>query len=459
MRKHRYQASGYPVGLRRLAAASILLLSVGCEDPPTAIDRASLSADPIHQFAGGTIRITSLDAAFREGDVVVSGPDTLAVESSEPSRLTVRLPGDWNGPRTVVVRRGGEALGRVEIEAHGFLRRTLYAERFTRQLTDLPTGAGLSIVGPGRFGAGTGGPGLVWIEPSSGVHRWFPGAVIDTECYRVGVDPRVGELYAATEYPCERLEVYRIAGGELSWQRSDSLPCWYWGCEPLSEHIWLQFEPSGTCRIDRDGGVTTCEAIDAYWWNDEPQGLTRLYSADVALIEDSHGPVYRISTGELAYVFDESHPAGRRLLNSAAADETRGVFYTIGSATEEELDSPGYVIRALRGTDGVPLRQFVFEEHPTGAHRVQPPEVGYDPERDVIFVVRGDTWSIDVLDPESFELRGRIAIAGQPYMWDAGRVVVDTAADLAHVVVSLPQTTELQPIPGTPVITLRLPPR
>jgi len=284
-------------GLRFLALVATLT-AAGCQESPTVPNPPQFLVSPGQQWAGGTVEIPP-SGGFRAGDVVLRGADTLAVVYHATADVSLRLPIDANGPTTLEVRRDGNLLGEVTAEVYGFQQLTVYPGRMDDIITELPVPRGVSVVARtyGSYGDGSAG-GFVWIYPSTGLHRTFPGTPNLPHLFRVGVDPLKAEVYyewkPAPARPCESVtcvlvQKARIVGGELIDLGWVNRPCNRWGCEPLAGDIWIAPDGALTCRVVSTPTGETCEHISS-GFGDDPQGIERLWSRDVGL---SLGPPSR----------------------------------------------------------------------------------------------------------------------------------------------------------------------
>jgi len=445
MSRDRAQRSWEPPEVAALAA---LLLLTACSDPATAPPSLGYAAEPAHVWAGGEVAVTVTNGTFRTGDVVLLGTDTLAAVSGDPASVAFRIPTDVNGPISLTVFRNGTSLGEAAVEAYGLEALRDYPGHMDDMISPVPVPSGVSVAARTYEAGdcrGASGGDFVWIYPSTGMHRSFTGTSCESDLYRVGVDPVTGDLYP--EYrqgtpeecdggQCELVHRTRIVGGELvdlGWVRR---PCNRWGCEPLAGDIWIMPDAALTCRVVSTPTGDTCEWISV-GFNDDPQGVERLWSRDVGL---SLGPpiAFRMSTGEELYRLP-----GFSL--SAAPDEARGLFY-LGTV------SSGIVV--VRGEDGTTERT-----HPVNGVSF----LAYDPTRDLLFVLRYDTRTLDARDPVSFELRGQVAVPDEIVSWTYARVLVDEFTQRLYLVfgavtVGDPELDDLRPASGTPVVAVRLPP-
>ena len=448
------------------------LSPLGCADPPTLPDSPEYAVQPQQQWAGGTVEVTASGGTFAAGDVIVRNRDTLAVLDRATDRVILRLPTDANGPTTLVVQRNGDRLGGVMPEAYGFEGFRLYPEPISDMITELPVPSGVSVVGRSYVGGtdDTSG-GFAWIYPSTGTHRRFPGTPGMRRLFRVGVDPVTADIYfewlgegSADCSPagCDSVHVGRIVGGELVDRRWVGRPCNRWGCEPLAGDVWIVPDPAYTCRVVAGPDGETCGTITSDW-GDDPQGIERLWSADVALVLDSPSPpVFWLSSGEIAYRL-----TGDLYVVSVATDEGRSVFYLSARTVEHADESRKIEILRVRGADGEVERAFELTltcpEAATPPARCDEPDVGYDPVRDVLLLLRRDTRTLEVRAAETFDLLGEVTLGEGPDTWTHARVLVD--AFTARVFLVFAVASEYDPnleryglIPGTPVIEIRLPP-
>jgi len=77
-------------------------------------------------------------------------------------------------------------------------------------------------------------------------------------------------------------------------------------------------------------------------------------------------------------------------------------------------------------------------------------------------VARSGTPTLDARDPETFELRGQIALPDEVGFWSYAQVLVDDFTQRVFVVMSAatlwnPKYQEYRRSEGTPVVEIRLP--
>ena len=433
------------------------LTSLACNDDPAAPESIPpvLTVSPTHQWAGGQVRIQIVGSPFEEGDVVVAGADTLEIFDWQYFLLGVRLPTGANGPTALTVLRDGETLGSVMTEVYGFEEYREFPVPFGNMITEFPVEWGVAVVSQADA-AGDNGEGFSWIHLSTGVHRHFPGTPDPHlgRFYRVGVDPDSGELFFELrvtcpegEVPCGNLHRGRIVGGELVDLGWIYRTCNRWGCEPLAGDIWIAHEYLYTCRLVDGPDGEKCEFIE-HLRGDDPQWIRRLWSADIALIEHV---AFRMSTGQFAYVLNVGPQGVLHFSSKFTTDEGRGLFYaSSGGETPDSVS--GFRIHALEGRDGTRVSSSGVVE----AEDIYP-QLGYDPERDVILVVRADKWTVEIRDPILFQLHGKIQLPDRLDGWRESLVLVDNDTDRAFIVYSA-GWHDGGPTPGTPVFSIRLTP-
>ena len=448
------------------------LVALGCGDPSTSPEPPTYSVEPLHQWAGGTVTVTPGGVRFEIGDVIARGDDTLAIVELSVQSASVRIPSDANGPTVLTVRRAGQSLGTVELEAYGYAGMRVYPELMADQITKLPGPNGGSVVGPASRSQDPN-EGFVWIHPSAGTHRLFPGSPGMGRLFHTGVDPATGEIYyewytdCSAEDGCQdRVHAGSIVGGDLVDTRWIDRPCDRWGCFPLAGDIWILPDWGYTCRVTSTPEGETCVQIDRTAV-DDPRGTERLWSADAALVLFPDLPVFRLSTGEVRYRGNWPPALEDLRVESAAVDEARGFFYVSAHRLEEDEESLRLAIVTLTAENGSLDRAFELTlTCPVGLVppvRCEEPDLGYADRQDVIFVVRRDTWTIEVRDGATYAMLGEIAMAEHPERWLAARVMVDETSDRAFVVFSASSRFETdrgryEPILGTPVVEFRLPP-
>lgn len=431
------------------------LSGLACDDDPAGPDsiKPVLTVSPTEQWAGGEVRISIVGMPFEDGDVVVAGSDTLEIFDRQYFLLGVRLPTDGNGLTALTVLRDGESLGSVETEVYGFEEFRNYPDRLAHYITEFPVEWGVAVVGPAYWEEVNISEGITWIHLSSGMHRRFAGTPDPslTRMYRTGVDPVSGELYFelrgsdGSDRP--NLHRARIVGGQLVDLGWVSRTCNRWGCEPLAGDIWIAHEYLFTCRLAAGPEPKSCEFIE-HLRGDDPQWIRRLWSADIGLVQ-THA--FRMSTGEFVYSLRHGHPTTLHPLSKFTTDEGRGLFYASNGGTTPDSVS-GFRIHALQGHDGTRVRSSPVVE----ADRYFP-QLGYDPDRDVILIVRHDTWTVEIRDPILFQLQGEIQLPDLLDDWLDSIVLVDRDTDRAFIVYSA-GWVDGGPTPGTPVFSIRLPP-
>ncbi len=446
--------------LRRGNLRSLLVLAAlvhtRCGDPPTApSDPVRLTVIPERQWAGAQVELTAAGFAILDGDAVEIGGAPVDAAPVDADRVRVRVPTTADGTQEVRIRREGNIVARGQVEAFGLVEYRSFPIRFTDMLSRVPSETGISLVGRGG-GAGASQRAFAWIELSTGVHRTFENAMGDpSELYRVGVDPLTGELYH--EWAGGEVHRGRIVGGELVDRGWVPRPCQRWGCEPLAGDIWFRYDYPETCRVVQTPDGESCEFI-AGDFGDDPQRLERLWSADVALLEAFNvRSAFRISTGEIAYRFGPETPNDFLGSFHLTTDEGRGLFY-VGQRLREVEGRRVFPILAMRGTDGAVVRSFALEVDSDMQQTADPPRLGFDPVRDLLLVHRSDTRTLELRNPESFELRGEISVADHPpgsLALPALPVLVDPDADRAYLVYAA--SASQAPIErGTSVAILRL---
>jgi hypothetical protein len=234
----------------------------------------------------------------------------------------------------------------------------------------------------------------------------------------------------------------------------------------LAGDIWIVPDWGYTCRVVSTVEGDACEGIN---WRliDDPQGIERLWSADAALVLDPILPVFQLSTGELTRTANWPDVLERLWVVSAVADESRGVYYISGQRLEEEAESLQVAIVRLVAENGSMSRPFELAlacpDDASPPPRCDEPDLGYADQHDVIFVVRRDTWTIEVRDGATYDRLGEIVMEGHPDYWLYSRIVVDETLGRAFVVFSSasrydPAMDSYAPIEGTPVVEIRLPP-
>jgi hypothetical protein len=419
-------------------------------------DAADYSVEPLHQWAGGQVVMTAAGGMFEAGDVILTGADTLAVFEQSADHVRLPLPSHVNGPTALEVWRGLERLGEVRLEIYGFEEINEYPARMDDLISEVPVPSGVSVAAR-RFDRRTCDPleggDFVWIYLSTGIHRTFRSGECHQGMFKVGVDPLQPEVFyeyrsgtpdECHDGSCTVVHGGRIVGGELVDLGWLERPCNRWSCEPLAGDIWIVPDWAQTCRVVRTPTGETCETISR-GFGDDPQGIERLWSRDVAL---SLGPdiAFRLSTGEELYRTGVwSH--------SGAPDEARGLFY---------LASRGQVV-AMRGEDG----QVTHSDSIEGV-----PFVAYDRVRDLLFVYRRvlEVWDpltyelhgIEVRDPVTFELHSTIALP-EDLVGQYPRLLIDNYMERAYVVLSGARRYDealerYREALGTPVISVRLVP-
>jgi len=462
------------LGRRSLAAPTLPLLAgcvlLGCGDSPTDPDPPSYSVEPLHQWAGGAVAIAASGGMFEVGDMIRSGADTLAMLETRTELVTLRLPQGANGPTTIKVMRRGITLGEVAVEAYGVEDLRVYPGRMSDMISDLPVPSGVSVVARHyeRGCCGDSEGGFVWIYPSTGMHGTFPGTPDLWDLFRVGVDPLTGDLYYENRWGeegecfedgCEVVHRARIEGGalvDLGWEER---PCNRWGCQPMSGDIWIALDGALTCRVVSSPEGDACKYIDSSLNADDPLGIEYLWSRDVALLL---GPPFaiRMSTGEHIYSLSDFY-------YSAAVDEPRGLFYLSARVLEWRDASWDIEIVTVHGEDGAEVRaRGLTLTCPPG---VSPPsscsypDLAYDDVRDLLYLLRADTRTLEARDPETFELRAQIALPDDVGDWYFARVLVDEFTKHVFVVFAGAGTfdetfRDYRPVEGTPVLSVRLPP-
>jgi hypothetical protein len=437
------------------------LTALACDDDPEGLDPVPLvlTVTPAHQWAGGEVRITVVGAPYEDADVVVAGADTLEIFDRQSFLLGVRLPTGANGPTTLAVLRDGESLGTVITEAYGFEETRIYPVPIGDEITEFPVEWGVAVVSQAD-GSGDTSEGFSWIHLSAGISRHFPGTSGPNQgkLYRVGVDPVSGDLYFEWDSSLHTVHKGKIIGGELVDLGWVNRPCHRWGCEPLAGDIWVLHEYPLTCRVVTSPDGERCETIhspgSSEFWGDDPRWIARLWSADIALIEQA---ALRMSTGEYAYLV-----TGLKFEFNIAVDEGRGVFYTSNGGYDEESEQAVMLIRTMRGDDGVVIRSVRIETS-IDAERADRngegmPDLAYDQDRDVLLIHRLETRTLEVRDPVTLELKGEVALRDRPDNWYEAQVVVDPDTDHAFIVYSRGGWRDVGPPPDTPVISIRLPP-
>lgn len=455
----------------RFLALTLVLGHPGCADSPTVPDPTQFSASPNEQWAGGPVTVTASGGAFEVGDVIARGSDTLAVVEGRVQSVALRVPADANGPTTLSVSRAGRSLGDVVLEAYGFEGLRVYPGLMSDMISDFPVPNGVSVVAR-RYEEGccgdTGG-GFVWIYPSTGQHRAFASTPDLADLFRVGVDPLVPEVYyeyrfgteseCVQESNCDLVHRARIVGGDLVDLGWVERPCNRWGCQPLVGDTWIALDGALTCQVVPTPNGETCEYINSDFNADDPLGLEYLWSEDVALLL---GPsiAIRISTGEKIYSVPE-------FSYSVAVDETRGLFYLSARILERLDESMRVEILAVRGDDGSEERTFgltlTCPGDSSGPTSCSEPDLAYDEARDLLYLLRSDTRTLEARDPVTFELLGQVALPVEVGDWYFARVLVDDFTK--HVFIVLASATlwdpgfgDYRPASGTPVVEIRLPP-
>jgi hypothetical protein len=358
----------------------------------------------------------------------------------------------------------------VLVEAYGVSELRVYPGRMSDMISDLPVPEGVSVVAR-QYAQGCCGDsegGFVWIYPSTGMHRTFPGTPDLWNLFRVGVDPLTGDVYyerwwgeegECLEVNCNMVRRARIAGGELVDLGWIERPCNRYSCQPLAGDIWIALDGGNTCRVHSHAAGDTCEYIDGSFNADDPHGIEYLWSGDVAVLV---GPsvAIQISTGRHAWQLSDWY-------NSAAVDEARGLFYLSARDLEWLEESRQMEIVTVRGDTGEEESAFEFTawcpEDATPPASCGQPEIGYDPARDLLYLLRGDTRTVQARDPVTFELRGEVVLPDEIGFWNFGRVLVDDFTQRIYVVMSGAfwydeALGDTRPVEGTPVISVRLPP-
>ena len=438
---------------------------LACDDDPTGLELTPpiLTVTPSQQWAGGEVRISITGDMFEDDEVVVAGTDTLEIFDRQSFLLGVRLPTDVNGSTTLDVIRDGETLGSVTVEAFGFEEYRVYPVPMRDEITEFPIEWGVAVVSQADGGGDTS-EGFSWIHLSTGISRHFSSTSDPNmgKLYRVGVDPVNGDLYYEWNGSYE-VHKGKIIGGELVDLGWANLPCQRWGCEPLAGDIWVLHEGPFTCRVVTSPEGERCETTHypdpSEFWGDDPRWIARLWSADIALIEQA---ALRMSTGQLAYVLNWwNHPTGRIQGFNVATDEGRGLFYISNGGYDEENEQAVMLIRTLRGDDGVVIRSVTIETsidaEQADRNGEGVPDLAYDPDRDVLLVHRIETRTLEVRDPVTLELKGEVALRDRPDGWYEAQVLVDPDTDHAFIVYS-GAWKDGGPTQGTPVIAIRLPP-
>lgn len=448
-----------PKAIRRLLLASLPAV-FGCESVPTATsDPVELVVSPEQQWAGGVVEVLGLPGGLIRGDVVLADDDTMELVSMEGDAFTGRLPTAANGPVRIEVRRSDQVAGWGVAEAFGFEETKVYPVPLLNYITAVPSDWGVSVVGPAykaSYGQGPTSPGISWIHLSAGIARQFPGTPDLRALYRTGVDPVSGELYWEWDRDSDgsRLRKARVVAGELRDLGWVARPCQRWGCEPLLDDIWINLDDLSTCRIVARPTGESCEFIESLW-GDDVQGISRLHSSDVAMVLDWPAPVFRLSTGRLAYWLDQwpKRGGGARSNGIVATDERRGVFY-FGMVRPHPswADSVVLRIQTMRGVDGFVVRAFDLSVPPRNASS----RLAYDPELDLLLVLLGHSSVLELRDPVSFELVGRVELPTEPHSWGDALVLPDVDTGRIFIVFSSADGFPgVDPRNSTPVMAIR----
>jgi hypothetical protein len=453
-----------------IGAVTLALLLAACADSPTVPDPPSYSVEPLHQWAGGTVTMTASGGRFEVGDIIASGGDTILAVDGSAQAVALALPQDADGPVTLSVVRGTAVLGQVLVEAYGVSELRVYPGRMSDMISDLPVPEGVSVVAR-QYAQGCCGDsegGFVWIYPSTGMHGTFDGTPDLWDLFRVGVDPQTGDVYyerrwgeagECSEPNCDMIHRARIVGGDLVDLGWIERPCNRYSCQPLAGDIWIALDGALTCRVVSNPTGDTCEYIDSSLNADDPLGIEYMWSRDLALLL---GPArtIRISTGEHAYSLSDWY-------NSAAVDEARGLFYLSARVLERLDESWQIEIVTVRGDNGseeraVGLTLTCPRESPL-PRSCGEPDLAYDEARDLLYLLRSDTRTLEARDPVTLEVRGRVDLPGEIGSWYIARVLVDHFTENVFVVFAGadtrdPSTRVYGPAAGTPVVAVRLPP-
>jgi hypothetical protein len=345
-------------------------------------------------------------------------------------------------------------------DAFGFEKTSVYPVPLLNYLTAVPSDWGVSVVGPAysaSYGQGPTGPGISWIHLSAGIARQFPGTPDLRALYRTGVDPVSGELYWEWERDSDgnRLRKAKVVAGELRDLGWVARPCQRWGCEPLLDDIWINLDELHTCRVVAGPTGESCEVIE-YLWGDDVQGISRLHSSDVAVVLDWPAPVFRLSTGRLAYWFQAGprRGGGARSNGIVATDEGRGVFY-FGMVQPHPNWSDSLVLRiqTVRGADGFVVRAHDIPVPPRNVAS----RLAYDPKLDLLLILLEHSPALELRDPVSFELIGRVNLPTEPHSWGDALVLPDEDTGRIYIAFSGARGFPgVEPENSTPVIAIRL---
>ena len=248
-------------------------------------------------------------------------------------------------------------------------------------------------------------------------------------------------------------------GGELVDLGWIERPCNRYSCQPLAGDTWIALDGAYTCRVVSSPTADVCRPIDSSFNADDPPGIEYLWSRDVALLV---GPsvAIQISTGKHIWQLHDWY-------NSAAVDEARGLFYLSARVEEWPEEYRRVEIVTVRGDTGEEERAFELTLSCPGdvtpPVSCREPEIGYDPARDLLYLLRGDTRTVQARDAVTFELRGEIALPHEIGYWSHARVLVDDFTQRVFVVLSAARLwnqtdQEYRRSEGTPVIEIRLPP-
>lgn len=428
---------------RALTPVVALALPLACAEGPTVpASIGTLSVDPVHQWAGGSVWLHAEGlGAIDDLRVHIDDAESTTSRVAGADSFALQIPPDADGRVEIVVSDGNRTLGSVRVEAYGFDEIRVFGVELDRYATRWPIEFGTAVIGGYRL-PGIQNGGIAVLSLSTGATKRYDG-IHNPSCRSPIVSDQSTSVFVCPPPDLGPAEQYEL-GPEARSLGSLPFGLGTFHNAELSPGIVLEGWHHDVNTIEVEGA--TARLVTSLR-TEEIHGVEVLAGHDRAMLETNwvSVPVLEASSGELVYELEFDGRNSR----SVASSEGRGLFYVLSFFGREA----GYTQMRLVRVNAASGSIVDSASYAPADQQSEYDEVAYDPVRDLLVLSVPTAERLFIIDAGDLRRVGEVDLAGRypPQWWDS-KIFLDEDSGRGFIVFSLTATGQ------TPVLTFRLPP-